>query len=305
MNTVGDWWSEQVMTRVPAVWSSVRMAAWLNLLRASGFSFGTSVIGRLVARKVLAILQSPLGLVASALIFVGVDFALGNRASSPDTGYLAALWAVDATVITVAAAVLLFVLQTYVGRTPASLRVLVQDSSLIPFLYVGGVALLVLGVDGLIKSSFVSGAVLSAGVFAWLVPVFVKTIRIVSAYTPLDQAINALAEARESRRYEIQFEAAASQILSEHLATAGIARAQPALMGFDAVRLRRRGYVRDLRLGLVNRLNESHVPGAIALTVEIGSRVTPDTIVGYVTSGSPPRIRRRLVRSLVIQQDIL
>jgi hypothetical protein len=294
------------MTRVPAAWTSLRMAAWLDLLRASGFSFGASVIGRLVTRKVLAILQSPLGLVASALIFIGVDFALGSPGSSPDVGYLAALWTVDATVITVAAAVLLFVLQTYVGRTPgSSLRVLVKDSSLIPFLYVGGVGLLVLGVDGLIKSSFVLGAVLSAGVFAWLVPLFVKTIRIVSAYTPLDQAINALAEARDSGRASIRFEAAASQILSERLATAGIAGGQPALVGFDAVRLRRRGYVRDLRLGLVGRLNENHVPGAIALTVEIGSRVSPDTIVGYVAAGSPVRVRRRLVRSLVIQQDIL
>lgn len=301
LGIAGELWSSQVLTRLPAIRDSLRIAAWVALVRASPPADAVSIVLRRLQMTGQGVLQRSIGIAAVAIVLVALDFKLGEgHASTVDSAFVLTLWQIDATVITVAAAVLVFVLQAYAGNTPgSSLRLLVRDSRLVIFLYVGVLALIVLGVDGLLKRSILVAVAASAWVFLWLVPLLIRTVDIVSSESALDRAVKALTEARRRARTQIRFETAASEILHGRLAAAGIVFGVQPAQNYQPIRLNRTGFVYDLRLNELIDLAANRAD-PIALTVSIGSQLDPDTVIGYLPDGFSARERRRILAGLVV-----
>ena len=298
-----EWFLVHLWSRAPELRGSLRLRTWILTLRESSsvdrFATPTNALRPLLTRLV----QRPIGIACAAVLLIDVDFEVGQNATiGPDPVFVAALWAVIATVVTVAAAVLVFVLQIYVGRTPgSSLRTLVGDSRLILFLYLGAVGLIVVGFDALTHQPIVAGTVVSLAILLSLLPVVIRSVKVVSEHSVGEQLLRSLATERERSRTAIAFETVASELLALRLQPLSIVRVRPN-NEYVAVRLARSGFVYDIRLDQLAGVVASLGPGSgpAAIVVSLGSPLGIDNTIGYLPPNSRARARRAMLRCVVV-----
>ncbi len=243
-------------------------------------------------------LVSPLGMLVLATELVGIEsYVVSRGLSLGGTQVTGSLWQVDATVVTVGVAVLVFVLQTHAGGTPgSSLDLLVHDSGVLSYLYVGVLALLVGGADVVAQSPPFFATIGSVVVVLALFPLVARTIQVVAYENVLERTIRALRLETQHVRMKMSFEAAAAEIVSRETAASGVVLGSPS-WGYIGVQLPLTGYVYDIRLDHlreVARVSDQIDP--IALAVSLGDRVTPNTPIGFVPRGAGPEATRAVCR---------
>jgi hypothetical protein len=208
--------------------------------------------------------------------------------NSFDSATITALWQLDATVVTVGVALLLFVLQGYAGRTPGtSLQLLAADSGLLPYLHLGVITLLVLGLELISKSAPVVGIAMSAAIVVGLATFVSASVQVISSESSLERTFRALEAATNAAIVRIRFEGIATHILGARLSDLAIAEDHPFGLPVTPIMAPKDGVVYDVSLNRLDRLADLGYPAwQVALTVKIGTAVTRGSAIGYIPAGA-------------------
>lgn len=198
-------------TASPAFVGSVRTHAALRLARRGRGHVMLrllhlrllSAAANVAVRGILLMLAGCIVVVADAEIDRGPAFNFGSI-----------LLPVDATVVAVGVAALVFALQVYAGRAPGtSLVLLARDTHLLWFFHFGMVILIALSLEVAAGLPVAGSAIGSFVIFAWLPGIFVKTVNALSPSHHMRRLLESHEATLEVAVLEAELESEANAVL--------------------------------------------------------------------------------------------
>jgi hypothetical protein len=239
-------------------------------------------------------------------------FRMLDRWADDEAGrFVSTLWQVDATVLALSVAVIVLALQVFSTNADRPLTRSVQESGLLPTLYVGIATLFVTGLTLMNVGIGAPGG--GAGSWAALVSGF-EWVLLAALYARATRAIDwgeiTKVRGRRNRRAVAAYvdkqalHRFAVVILQQQCSALGV-RLQMFIGGriepnSIPIRARRVGEVRDINIGILRKIArtvaQTAPTGWVELRARPGQRVGPQSILLVLAPGTSPRVRRSAER---------